>query len=99
MKRMPLIPVWIAIIFSASCNSSDKKENDPLADTTQTTTTQTHTETTTTSSIKREELPPVTITHFEAKYPQASDVVWNKYVTTVQPVDLEWDWYDWPVLD
>lgn len=43
------------------------------------------------------QVPEPTKTHFESKYPNASNVTWSSYSEPVSTI--EWEWTAWPVLD
>ena len=80
-----------AVAALAACgNAGSDKETS--TDSASLTTTETNKMTTT--SV---EVPAPTRTHFEAKYPAASNVNWGHYQTTIVPI--EWEWTGWPVMD
>jgi hypothetical protein len=95
MNSKTIFSAIIAGALLAACNSteSDKTTESTVKDSV-TVPTATEPEKT---DIKTVEVPVATKTHFEAKYPQASNVVWTRYETF--PSNLEWDWYGWPVMD
>jgi hypothetical protein len=43
------------------------------------------------------EVPAATRTHFETKYPKASNVTWTHYYPATLPID--WDLAGWPAMD
>jgi hypothetical protein len=79
------------IAVLASCGNAGSSENNPDS-----TGSSSSSETKTTT--KKVEVPEATRTSFEAKYPQAADVIWN-YHEPVIVTPIAWEWTDWPVID
>jgi hypothetical protein len=94
LKTMFTAAIAAALVAACSNTESDKTSENTTTKDSVTTPVITEPEKT---DIKTVEVPVATKTHFEAKYPQASNVVWTRY--EVFPSNLEWDWYGWPALD
>jgi hypothetical protein len=96
MKFKTLFITAIAAALLAACNNTESDKTSDSTVTKDSITTPLSDEPAKTD-IKTVEVPVATKTHFEAKYPQASNVVWTRYETF--PSNLEWDWYGWPAMD
>jgi hypothetical protein len=99
MKLTSLIPAIAVTGLILACNSTDKQDKISTADTSRALIETDRPETPVNTMVKPEEIPVVSRTHFEAKYPQASQVVWNRYVTISDPMNVDWEWYGWPAMD
>jgi hypothetical protein len=92
LNKWLVIAVCAAITTSCGNNSTaDTTTTDTSTQVTNNTETSTPVNTSTTIVV-----PEATKTTFTTKYPNATNVTWNRY----QPVDyIEWDWSGWPTLD
>ena len=88
VKNWMLVSAVAAVL--ASCGEAGSKTDNP--DSTSTTTTDTKT------SRRVAKVPEATRTSFEAKYPQASNVVWTYHEPEVV-APIEWEWVEWPTID
>jgi hypothetical protein len=98
MKLKRLVPAMLVTWLIIACNNADKQDTVKTGDTVKTTVTDANTQTTVSNGIKSDQVPGPGRSHFEAKYPQASQVVWSRY-RAEEPLSYEWDWYGWPTLD
>jgi hypothetical protein len=97
MKFQIMVTAAVAMSLLACNNESDKTAENTDTSTSSNTVTSTTVQQPVKTEVKTVEIPTVAKTSFEAKYPQASDVVWSRY--NEPPMDLEWEWYGWPALD
>ena len=92
VKNWILASATVALL--ASCREAGSKSGDNSDSS--------GTNTTSTTEIKKTrrnvEVPVATRTSFEAKYPQASNVVWTYHEPEVV-APIEWDWVEWPKID
>jgi len=97
MKKVFPILSATAFMFLISCNSSSTKTEEPK-DTVMVKDASATNSTKVITKYKTVEVQPAVQTKFTEKYPKAADVQWVRY-TDMPPVDIEWDWTGWPVLD